>query len=336
MAQQVAERLVEARDGGRVARGVRRQVGVGGIDPRVARGERLGRERPFNAAIGIGATGDVERRLAHERRVRLAGTVDRVDGEVEEERLIGPARRVRGDERLRLCHEEIGRVDALRAFRRVGAVLGDAHVGVADVARVVVVRVARHVVEETVEIVEAAVERMRRDRLARFAAAGEAPLADGPCRVARVAEDAAERVLFREGAVEAVVLERARALDAARQERGARRRADGRGAVVVGQHRALVRKAVEVRRGDARGGAGGGLVLPREADVAVAEVVGENEDDVGPVLRRGERGTGGHQRHGQREEAADDTVLVGRLHGFSIPKSTVARNARTALKHPSF
>ena len=111
----------------------------------------------------------------------------------------------------------------------------------------------------------------------------EPPLAKRGGGVARVGEDAGQRVVVREGFVELVVADVGVALGDAEHERRARRGADRRGAVGVGQQDALLGHRINVRR-TVRGliGAGAG-VLPQHAQVAVAQVVAEDEDDVAIV-----------------------------------------------------
>ena len=160
-----------------------------------------------------------------------------------------------------------------------------------------VVGVARHMVHEAVVGVEALVERMRDERLAGLSAAAHAPLADRHRAVAAPLHHRAERLGFGDWMVEHVVVDGAAVLLDARQDRGARRRADRCRAVVVGEDHAF---GGEARRLDARH-VGGTAELPGPADVAVAEVVGEDEDDVG-LLRRmdGGREAGGEDRQAER------------------------------------
>ena len=101
-------------------------------------------------------------------------------------------------------------------------------------------------------------------------------------------EDGRERVRLRERAVEAVVAQGACALDASSDERGAAWRGDGRRGVVGRERDAALGEPGEARRAEAREDVR--LRERLESDVAEAQVVGEDEDDVGAGARyRGER-----------------------------------------------
>ena len=145
-AQEVGERVVEAGDGRCVAGGWFGERAVGRFDPGVSHFDRLGRERPRDALRRVGASWDVEGLLVRQGGVVPSGSVDGVDGEIEEEGRVGTGGDVAGDELLGLCDEEIGGVDADGGVGGVRAVLRDAHEGVLQVAAVVVVGVAGEVV----------------------------------------------------------------------------------------------------------------------------------------------------------------------------------------------
>ena len=99
-------------------------------------------------------------------------------------------------------------------------------------------------------------------------------------------------------AAEHALLERRPPVVAARENRVARRRADRGRRVRFSERQAVGREAVEVRRGD----------LPRRIEaphVAVAEVVGEDEHDVGrPPGPRGRR-RGGRRGARDRQQEPD-------------------------------
>ena len=88
------------------------------------------------------------------------------------------------------------------------------------------------------------------------------------------------------------VLDRGAPVIAAGQQAVARGRADGARSVGVGETSALARKAIKVRRVQALGAVGRGGTP--------AEVIGEDDDDVG---LEGIRGAEGHAT--QRDEASD-------------------------------
>ena len=121
----------------------------------------------------------------------------------------------------------------------------------------------------------------------------EVPLADAGGGVALVLEQArdgepARLDERRRAALQHAALQRTAPGVAAGQDAVARGRADGRGTMGVGEDHAFARQAVEVRRADF------GFRV-EAAQVAVAEVVGEDEDDVGPRGGSGERGGRGAQ-----------------------------------------
>ena len=60
-------------------------------------------------------------------------------------------------------------------------------------------------------------------------------------------------------------------------EHAARRGADGRAGIGIGESHAVGGQAIEIRRFD--------LLLAVAAEVAVAEVIGQDEDDIGLLAR---------------------------------------------------
>ncbi len=153
----------------------------------------------------------------------------------------------------------------------------------------------RRVVVVGVPLVEVAEERVEAHaaRVAGRAGLAEAPLAEESGRVAGVAEEVSDRPLARAQRLDVDPVPAGVAADAhvahvaAGHEDGARRRADRRARVEVGEAEALGREAVDARRADE--------LLAVGAHVSVAEVVGDDEDDVGARGRRG--GVPAH--HGQ-------------------------------------
>ena len=110
----------------------------------------------------------------------------------------------------------------------------------------------------------------------------ETPFAERPGHVARLTEDIGhrrdagrERNLFALTDVEVVAHGGAAGIKSGHQHR-AGRGADRVAAIVPGQHETLLGETVEVRGQDFR--------LPHEAHFAVAQVVGQDEDDVGTRL----------------------------------------------------
>ena len=197
------------------------------------------------------------------------------------------------DERHRLARERVGQVAGLggrlaAAHHRIERVLlglllaFDRSLGDLVDARLVDGRVVElGAVQEAEELVEAAHHRVLRRRRT------EMPLADDPARVPARLQVGGEQDLgdrraeaLRLAALDAVGVELVAEalLIAAGHERGARRAADRGGDVPTGEPDAARRQRVEVRRGAA------GVAVSVGADVADAEVVGENDDDVrGPI-----------------------------------------------------
>ena len=318
---EIADGVVDAADAGRVAAvdiGPR-LIGCGGIAvgvvgggrvvgvrPRIEGGRRgvdhaAGLAEPLESALeaaagGVGLRGELENR------------VWRIVGEVEEKGLGGRGFLLVSDPFFSARGEEVGSVAAVELGGDFGAVVpdfnaretgagvvgffggGSTFLGAAAGAldffirgflRVVLVAVA---VADVAEVgIEAAVERMGGPirRLA-VGATLKAPFADCGGGVAGAVKDGGERVIFGEGFVELVVADVGVALVDTGEQRGAGGRADGGGAVVVCELGALGGEAIELRselRGAVAGGAAG--VLEKDAEVTVAEVVGEDEDDVG-------------------------------------------------------
>ena len=149
-------------------------------------------------------------------------------------------------------------------------------------------------------VVEADLQRARLDRAVPVDRAGpqpEVPLADDPRRVARPLQHRGQGLAPRLDDEGGVAGEDARPLPSpgvfARQQGVAGRRAGRRRRVRVGEPQALPRQPVDVRRADPR--------RPVTPDVAVAQVVGIDEDDVRPL--GGGRQARGQDRH-EREDAA--------------------------------
>ena len=113
----------------------------------------------------------------------------------------------------------------------------------------------------------------------------EMPLTDARGVIARIAQQRRDRRAVRLDEGVAVAPQHAarqpRAPGVAAGEQAvARRRAQGRGRMRVGEPQSLARQAIEVRCGNAAGGI-------ERADVAVAQIVSQDQDDVGTGLRGG-------------------------------------------------
>ena len=118
-------------------------------------------------------------------------------------------------------------------------------------------------------------------RRQKFGLVAAMPFSDDVRRVARAAQHVGERLL---GGIEADALpgeEHAASFEgveadpagmAAREHRAARRRTDRRALVEMREPTSLRGEAIEIRRRD--------LLLAVDSDLAPAEVVGEDEDDV--------------------------------------------------------
>ena len=255
--------------------------------------------------------------VAEVRRFGEAAAVrgERVLGHLQRE--VRHGRRQEDEERPRAVHadevaaarpDDVGRVDVAREgsvarwVERIGArsqllvrrALGvaehDAPAVVVEVGRVVAVRLALAVVAE--EVVEALLQ-----RVALRPGRPEPPLAHRAGRVAERLQDLGNRQLrarqrplpFRLKL--AVVADRGVSGMPSRQQHPARGRADGVARVVLREAHAARGERVERRRLD--------LLLPVAAELAPAEVVGQDEDDVG--RRRGalrQRRRGSHEREG--------------------------------------
>jgi hypothetical protein len=146
--------------------------------------------------------------------------------------------------------------------------------------------------------------------------ASEVPLADAHGAVAGALEHVGEGRLVETEAIRVLREEDARDADArgvaAGQERGARRRTDGVRGAEIGEAHALGGHAVEVGGADARAVA---------AEIAVAEIVAEDEDDVGGPRRGGaERARGDGSRRGAEKASARHGPII-----FGIIKASCAR-----------
>ena len=165
-----------------------------------------------------------------------------------------------------------------------------------------VVAVGQQLAVVAVEAVDALV-----GRVARRADEAQPPLAEDARRVARLLEDAkelggavGERVLPFGGQLDVAAHGGMARVGAGKQAR-ARRSADGRARVALCEAHARERERVDVGRGEA--------LLPVAAQVAVAQVVGQNEEHVGAAGRLGVAGrAGGRQLRGrcaEQQRAAD-------------------------------
>ena len=192
-----------------------------------------------------------------------------VVGQVQEERLVP----VLGDEPLGVVADQVGEVAVFGLERLPVPPVGTTHA--VDVGLVVDVAA-----DEASELFETVQRRLEPRQVT------EVPLAEHGGRVAELPEALGDRVGL---GIDTLVVERAvgvgeqdggnpgPVLVAPGDQPGASRRADRAAGVEVGQHHAGGGQPVEVRRLDPAG---------VRADVAVAEVVGHDEDDVRrlPVL----------------------------------------------------
>ena len=226
------------------------------------------------------------------------------------------AQEVLADERgvgLRILRIRVGGEDAV-AGGAVGPVV-ERHLlaVILDVGRIMAVRdpLAGHA-EEAIEAVL--------QGTAGGVEASHAPLAEGGGRIAGLLEgrrqgrDAGrERILFAFADV-AVVAGRGVAGVAAGHQHRARRRADRVAGVMPGHDHALAGEAVDVRGADDP--------LSVVTDFAVAEVVGQDEDDVRPA-RRAE---GGGEQGKQEQGGAAHVVFLGIALGYvENPRGWVCR-----------
>ena len=273
--EDAADLLVEARDHRRVGR-ARSAVGAVAAFLRGVGGGFGDHAFILFQLLGRDLQGHVRQRrgVVEEEGLILVGRDERFgadDGTLAEE-VLADERRVG----LGILRVGVSREDAV-AGRAVGAVV-ERHLlpVILDERRVVAVRdpLARH----AEEAVEALLE-----RTARGVEAAHAPLAERGGRVAgalqrgRQGGDACgQRVLFAIADV-AVVAGRGMAGIIAGHQHGARRGADRVAGVMAGEDHPFTRQAVDVRRADD--------LLAVEADFAVAEVVGQDEDDVRPGRR---------------------------------------------------
>ena len=259
----------------------------------------------------------------------LQGDVGQGRGVVEEERLILVGRDERlgaGDgmiagkvvadvrsEGLRVLRIGVGREVRMagHAFRAV--VERDLLAVVLDERRVVAVRdpLARHAEEALEALLE---------RTARGVEAAHAPLAEGAGRVARRLQRRGQRGdAGRQGELfliphVPVVARRRAARVAAGHEHRAGGRAYGVAAVVAGEDHPFAGEAIHVRRADD--------LLAVVADFAVAEVVGQDEDDV----RSGLGEEAGAEQGKQEQGGAAHEDLLGLSHGtVEKPRGRVCR-----------
>ncbi len=104
----------------------------------------------------------------------------------------------------------------------------------------------------------------------------EAPFADDGCAVACVAQQHRHRDVFRSQWDLAVAANPSVAGVLARHQCGPRGRAHGAAGIVVGETDPLLRQAIDTRRREPG--------LPVGAQIAIPEIVGLDEDDVGRGL----------------------------------------------------
>jgi hypothetical protein len=293
---EAADLAVEARD----------HRGVGGarvLVREVAAGAVVGLLGEFAAILGERVLGDLE------REVRNGG------GNVTEKRAVF----VRADEGAGLFGDQIGGVD-LAGERRVGGGGGEVgaggeflvrgEFGVADLDVALVVPEVRgvEVVGDGLAVVAVKTIEALLERHAVGAGSAEAPFAETAGGVARGFEKFRERDgVGGDGELAlgfqlAVVADEGVAGMFAGHEHAARRSADVVPRVVMRELQALGGEAVEVRRADE--------FLAEGADVAVAEIVGEDEDDVGRTRGRGgdggQREGEGGERKSERERAEEN------------------------------
>ena len=301
------------------------------IHPRDHRGVRGARGEVRRVAVAAGPgewrVVPLLREVRREFLVRHVQRDVRDDGRVVEEKRLVP---VFAEERQRLFVDAIRRVvlslENVVAARvgRVG-VLGqrcvarhrrvvvqrDALEVAPEIIRIIAVRVALAVVAE--KPVEALV-----DRVALRAGKAESPFAERAGAVAVAAQQLGDRLLrLGDGPLAfrfhfAVVADEGVPGMFAGDEHAARRRADGVAAVVAREAHALRGQAVEVGRLD--------FFLPVAAQLRVAQVVGENEDNV-RLGRLGLGGLGQAQRHddGQGQLGQADESDFWKLHRAEQP-----------------
>ncbi len=135
----------------------------------------------------------------------------------------------------------------------------------------------------------------------------QAPLADRGRGVAGLAEDSGERMVVLERLVEFVVADRGMALGHACEQRSTRRGTDWGAGVMGREHDSRGGHGIELR-GDLAGLGriifGFAQVLEKRADIAVAKVVGEDEDYIRPGIGTIGAGSPGRGLHGtQRGES---------------------------------
>ena len=276
--EQLADRRVHARDHGRVA-GARRRV------RQVALLAVVGRVVPLALVRGQ----PVVRRLNRDMRDR--------ERQVQKERPLA----VRLDERQRLLLEQFVRV----RLARLAAVLRqlDVLVVAPQVRRVVRVRVRLAVVAE--EQVEPAA-----GRVALRAGRPQPPLAHRPRRVALALHQLRQQHLARRHRRLPLRLDRPVVAHPgvpavlARHQAAPRRRAHRRAGVELREPQPLLRHPVQARRPDLR--------LPVAAQLAVAQVIRHDQDNVRPPRRRGQRaGEGHHTSQGEQQRRAHASLLPG-------------------------
>ena len=154
--------------------------------------------------------------------------------------------------------------------------------------------------------VEAAIQWMPREAVGRGGGsrALQAPFADAGGGVAGVFQHAGEGVVVLQRLVELIVAHVGVALMHTQNQRRARGRADGRGAVMVAKLDSFFGQHVEIGRLKGRHVRLAGLtpfVLKEHADIADAQVVGQDEDDVGLALGGATKDVRKQNPNGQRQ-----------------------------------
>ncbi len=180
------------------------------------------------------------------------------------------------NELLSPCGVKVGVVGALQSVGH-----GSEHVhDLAAVSRVMIMGgvMAQH----AVKLVESVSQRM--SGILR-SGTGQSEFADHAREITGRLQHRAEGVIAREGLVELIVANGAIPLMLAQQEGGPGRGADRGGCVMLAQNHAASRHPIQFRRGHARL-RGRAAVLIQHAEVAVAEVIRQNEQNIRLLARR--------------------------------------------------
>ncbi len=183
---------------------------------------------------------------------------------------------------------QIGRVTLIQFRRNILSIVPD-FLGPAIESFLGIVFMAIDVADVTEIVIESAVQRVRRPvRRGRRRLALQPPFADGRRGVTGLAQHRGEGVIIFQGLVELVVAHIGVSLVDAQHERSAGRRAHRRRTVMMRQLHALRREGIEVRcqvpwlvalvRRLA-------AILPEHAQITPAQVIGEDEQNVGTRRR---------------------------------------------------